>query len=102
MALELGPRASVNGVNADRVRSGIVDEDFTGRGRPHAASPPTSMSGNLIREVEARHVAEAFITLADQSVLQHVMPVDGGNIEAAFANGPQQKPKMVPRSRSCD
>ena len=37
------------------------------------------------REVEARHVAEAFITLArSERTSAHVMPVDGGNIEAAL------------------
>ncbi len=44
------------------------------------------MAGNLIRrEVEARHVADAFVALAmSERTTAHVMTVDGGNIEAAL------------------
>ena len=44
------------------------------------------MAGNLLRtEVEARHVAEAFVMLARaERTTAHVMTVDGGNIEAAL------------------
>ena len=44
------------------------------------------MAGNLIRrEVEARHVADAFVSLAlSERTTAHVMTVDGGNIEAAL------------------
>ena len=44
------------------------------------------MQGNLLREeVEARHVAEAFLSLAlSTRTTGHVMTVDGGNIEAAL------------------
>ena len=46
----------------------------------------TYMAGNLIRlEVEARHVADAFVALAQsERTTAHVMTVDGGNIEAAL------------------
>ena len=39
----------------------------------------------LPREVEARHVAAAFVALAQaERTTAHVMTVDGGNIEAAL------------------
>ena len=88
MALELGPCGiRVNGVNADRVRSGIVDENFIkSRASSRGITAEQYMSGNLIRrEVEARHVAEAFIALArSERTSAHIMPVDGGNIEASL------------------
>ena len=44
------------------------------------------MAGNLLgREVEASHVAQAFVMLASAPrTTAHVMTVDGGNIEAAL------------------
>ena len=44
------------------------------------------MAGNLLRrEVEARHVADAFVALAGmERTTAHVATVDGGNIEAAL------------------
>ena len=44
------------------------------------------LGGNLLgREVEARHVAAAFVALAQaERTTAHVMTVDGGNIEAAL------------------
>ena len=44
------------------------------------------MGGNLLhREVEARHVAEGFVMLAQsERTTAHVLTVDGGNIEAAL------------------
>ena len=44
------------------------------------------MAGNLLRrEVEARHVGEAFVALTQsERTTAHVLTVDGGNIEAAL------------------
>ncbi|MEN0002307.1 MAG: SDR family oxidoreductase [Pseudomonadota bacterium] len=88
LALELGPEGiRVNGVNADRIRSGLLDDDFiTSRAKARGVSEADYMAGNLLRkEVEARHVADAFVALAKaERTTAHVMTVDGGNIEAAL------------------
>ena len=44
------------------------------------------MSGNLLsKEVEAKHVAEGFLSLAkSERTSAHVLTVDGGNIEASL------------------
>ncbi len=88
LALELGPKGvRVNGVNADRIRSGLLDDAFIReRAKARGIDEGTYMAGNLIRrEVEARHVAEAFVALAEaERTTAHVMTVDGGNIEAAL------------------
>ena len=88
LALELGPMGvRVNGINADRIRSGLLDDDFIKeRAKARGIDEGTYMAGNLIRrEVEARHVADAFVALAlSERTTAHVMTVDGGNIEAAL------------------
>ncbi len=88
LALELGPKGvRVNGINADRIRSGLLDDDFISeRSKARGIDEGTYMAGNLIqREVEARHVADAFVALAQaERTTAHVMTVDGGNIEAAL------------------
>lgn len=88
LALELGPKGvRVNGINADRIRSGLLDDDFIKeRAQARGIDEGTYMAGNLIqREVEARHVADAFVALAmSERTTAHVMTVDGGNIEAAL------------------
>jgi len=88
LALELGPKGiRVNGINADRIRSGLLNEDFIQqRAQARGIDEATYMSGNLLhREVEARHVAEGFISLAlSERTTAHVLTVDGGNIEAAL------------------
>jgi rhamnose utilization protein RhaD (predicted bifunctional aldolase and dehydrogenase)/NAD(P)-dependent dehydrogenase (short-subunit alcohol dehydrogenase family) len=88
LALELGPTGvRVNGINADRIRSGLLDADFVSeRAKARGIDEETYMAGNLIRrEVEARHVADAFVSLAlSERTTAHVMTVDGGNIEAAL------------------
>ncbi|MFV2001533.1 MAG: SDR family NAD(P)-dependent oxidoreductase, partial [Paracoccaceae bacterium] len=88
LALELGAHGvRVNGVNADRIRSGLLDDAFISeRSRARGIDESTYMAGNLLqREVEARHVADAFVALAlSTRTTAHVMTVDGGNIEAAL------------------
>ncbi|TMV09187.1 bifunctional aldolase/short-chain dehydrogenase [Ruegeria sediminis] len=88
LALELGAEGvRVNGVNADRIRSGLLTDEFiVKRAKAREVSEAEYMSGNLLgREVEARHVAEAFAALASaERTTAHVMTVDGGNIEAAL------------------
>ena len=88
LALELGPEGiRVNGINADRIRSGLLTDDLiTARAAARRVDPASYMAGNLLgREVEAHHVAEAFVALAQaERTTAHVMTVDGGNIEAAL------------------
>ncbi|MDO5605066.1 MAG: bifunctional aldolase/short-chain dehydrogenase [Paracoccus sp. (in: a-proteobacteria)] len=88
LALELGPEGiRVNGINADRIRSGLLsDEMIAARSAARGLDEASYMAGNLLRaEVEARHVADAFVALARaERTTAHVMTVDGGNIEAAL------------------
>lgn len=88
LALELGPQGvRVNGINADRIRSGLLDPAFvTERAAARGIDEAAYMAGNLLRrEVEATHVGKAFVALAQsERTTAHVMTVDGGNIEAAL------------------
>ena len=88
LALELGgDGVRVNGINADRIRSGLLDADFVSeRAKARGIDEETYMSGNLLkREVEAKHVGDAFVALAlSERTTAHVLTVDGGNIEAAL------------------
>ncbi len=88
LALELGENGiRVNGVNADRIRSGLLSDDFIAeRSKARGVDEETYMAGNLLgREVKASHVAAAFVALAEsERTTAHVMTVDGGNIEAAL------------------
>ena len=88
LALELGgENIRVNGVNADRIRSGLLDDDFIkSRAEARGVSEADYMAGNLLqKEVKAHHVADAFVALAkSERTTAHVMTVDGGNIEAAL------------------
>jgi rhamnose utilization protein RhaD (predicted bifunctional aldolase and dehydrogenase)/NAD(P)-dependent dehydrogenase (short-subunit alcohol dehydrogenase family) len=76
-----------NGVNADRVRSGLLtDAMIKERARARGVSEADYMSGNLLgREVLAEDVAQAFVALAKAlKTTGHVETVDGGNIAAAL------------------
>lgn len=87
-ALELGAMGvRVNGVNADRIRSGLLTEAMiAARAKARGVDAERYMAGNLLgAEVEARHVAQAFVALAlAERTTGHVMTVDGGNVEAAL------------------
>ncbi len=76
-----------NGVNADRVRSGLLtDAMIKDRARARGVSEAEYMSGNLLHEeVTAADVAQAFVTLAKaRKTTGHIETVDGGNIAAAL------------------
>ena len=85
-ALELGPEGvRCNGVNADRIRSGLLtDEMINARSASRGLTPGAYMSGNLLgQEVRAEHVAQAFVFAALMNrTTGAVLPVDGGNVAA--------------------
>ena len=76
-----------NGVNADRIRSGLLTEDMiAARSKARGLSEDDYMRGNLLHaEVLAEDVAQAFLALAKaRKTTGHVETVDGGNIAAAL------------------
>ncbi len=76
-----------NGVNADRIRSGLLTDDMiASRAKARGLSEKDYMAGNLLgREVTAEDVAEAFVFLAKApKTTAAVLTVDGGNIEASL------------------
>ena len=85
-ALELGPEGvRCNGVNADRIRSGLLtDEMIRTRSTARGLTPEAYMSGNLLgQEVRAEDVAQAFVFAAlMRRTTGAVLPVDGGNVAA--------------------
>ncbi len=77
---------TANAVNADRIRSGLLtDEMIASRSKARGLSETDYMSGNLLgREVTAKDVGEAFVSLAlARKTTGAVLTVDGGNIAAA-------------------
>ena len=76
-----------NGVNADRIRSGLLTDDFIKqRSQARGLSEKDYMTGNLLaREVTADDVAQAFLAQAlALKTTADVTTVDGGNIAAAL------------------
>jgi rhamnose utilization protein RhaD (predicted bifunctional aldolase and dehydrogenase)/NAD(P)-dependent dehydrogenase (short-subunit alcohol dehydrogenase family) len=76
-----------NAVNADRIRSGLLTDDFIKeRSKARGVSEKDYMSGNLLgREVAAEDVAQAFLHQAlELKTTGDVTTVDGGNIAAAL------------------
>jgi rhamnose utilization protein RhaD (predicted bifunctional aldolase and dehydrogenase)/NAD(P)-dependent dehydrogenase (short-subunit alcohol dehydrogenase family) len=76
-----------NGVNADRIRSGLLTDDFIKeRAKARGVSEKNYMSGNLLgREVTADDVAQAFLHQAlELKTTGDITTVDGGNIAAAL------------------
>ena len=85
-ALELGAEGvRVNAVNADRIRSGLLDAPaIAARAAARGVSEAQYMAGNLLgREVTAADVAQAFVSAAlAQATTGGVFTVDGGNVAA--------------------
>jgi NAD(P)-dependent dehydrogenase (short-subunit alcohol dehydrogenase family) len=76
-----------NAVNADRIRSGLLTDDFIKqRAKARGLSEQDYMTGNLLRrEVTAEDVAQAFLAQAlALKTTADVTTVDGGNIAAAL------------------
>ena len=77
----------VNAVNADRIRSGLLNEEMiANRSSARGMSAKEYMAGNLLGlEVTAEDVARAFVhhALAERTTAD-VTTVDGGNIAAAM------------------
>src|SRR6478752_4753274 len=76
-----------NAVNADRIRSGLLTNDFIKeRSKARGLSEKDYMSGNLLhREVTADDVAQAFLHQAlEMKTTGDITTVDGGNIAAAL------------------
>ena len=76
-----------NGVNADRVRSGLLnDKMIKNRAKAREVTTRDYMKGNLLlKEVKAVDVAKAFFHLAvSKKTTGAVLTVDGGNIAASL------------------
>jgi rhamnose utilization protein RhaD (predicted bifunctional aldolase and dehydrogenase)/NAD(P)-dependent dehydrogenase (short-subunit alcohol dehydrogenase family) len=76
-----------NGINADRIRSGLLTDDFIKeRSKARGLSEKDYMGGNLLaREVTAQDVAQAFLAQAVAlKTTADIATVDGGNIAAAL------------------
>jgi rhamnose utilization protein RhaD (predicted bifunctional aldolase and dehydrogenase)/NAD(P)-dependent dehydrogenase (short-subunit alcohol dehydrogenase family) len=76
-----------NGVNADRIRSGLMNEKMIKtRAKARSISTDDYMKGNLLlNEVKAEDVAKAFFHLAtSKKTTGAILAVDGGNIAASM------------------
>ena len=85
-ALEEGEAGvRVNAINADRIRSGLLDDAMIrARAAARGVSEEVYMAGNLLgQEVHASDVAAAFVALARmERTTGAVLTVDGGNVAA--------------------
>jgi len=85
-ALEEGEAAvRVNAINADRIRSGLLDDTMIKeRSAARGLSEELYMAGNLLgAEVRASDVADAFVALARmERTTGALLTVDGGNVAA--------------------
>lgn len=85
-ALEEGEAGvRVNAINADRIRSGLLDDAMIrARAAARGVSEEVYMAGNLLgQEVHATDVAAAFVALARmERTTGAVLTVDGGNVAA--------------------
>jgi NAD(P)-dependent dehydrogenase (short-subunit alcohol dehydrogenase family) len=82
-----GDGIRANAVNADRIRSGLLTDEFIAeRSKARGVSEKDYLSGNLLgREVTADDVAQAFLAQAlALKTTGDVTTVDGGNIAAAL------------------
>jgi len=80
-------RIRSNGVNADRIRSGLMNNKMIRtRAKARSISTDAYMRGNLLlNEVKAEDVAKAFFHLAtSKKTTGAVLTVDGGNIAASL------------------
>ncbi|MEP0566017.1 MAG: SDR family oxidoreductase, partial [Paracoccaceae bacterium] len=80
-----GSGITSNGVNADRIRTGLLTDDFVAaRSEARGVTPEDYMRGNLLkREVLASDVADAFVHLVKaRTTTGAVVTVDGGNVAA--------------------
>jgi NAD(P)-dependent dehydrogenase (short-subunit alcohol dehydrogenase family) len=86
-AVEAGPHGiRANAVNADRVRTKLLDEnDIATRARSRGLEPDDYFRANLLgAEVTVDDVADALLALAlAERTTGAVLPVDGGNIAAS-------------------
>ena len=87
-ALELGKyNIRVNGINADRIQSGILNNDLiTKRAKARNTTKEKYLKNNLLQqEVLAKDVADAFFAqIFLKKTTGNIITVDGGNIEASL------------------
>ena len=77
----------MNGINADRIQSGILTKKLIQqRSKARNISPKKYLKNNLLnQEVLAEDVAEAFFTqIFLKKTTGNIITVDGGNIEASL------------------
>ena len=87
-ALELGKyNIRVNGINADRIQSGILTNDLIiKRAKARNTTKEKYLKNNLLQqEVLAKDVADAFFAqIFLKKTTGNIITVDGGNIEASL------------------